>query len=195
MTLEATLRTLHVKPGQLPFAHWVGVVVLPLATLVSCNVRETAPIMQQTPADASARDSSEPVSGTAQAPAPLPEGPTKVVVYYFHGTVRCQTCLDIEQYTRETVFESYFADLMEGTMEWRAVNYEVPENRRYSSDYKLSMPSLVLVREMGGFPADHKVLHETWNLVGDYSGFAEYVRIQLQTFMREEQSWNSRKPL
>ncbi len=185
MMLRATLRAIYVKPRWSPFAYLVGVVVLSLTTLASCNVRETVLAVQPAPVEAGARDGPASVSETAQAPASLPDGPAKVIVYYFHGTVRCQTCLDIEQHARETVFETYFVDLMEGSMEWRSVNYEVPENRHYSNNFTLPYPSLVVVREQAGYAADWKLLGKTWELVSDSAALRDYVRAELGAILAD----------
>ena len=184
MMLRATLRAIYVKPPWSPFAHLVGVVVLSLATLASCNVRETAPEVQPAPAKASTQNSSEQMP-EARVPASLPDGPTKVIVYYFHGTARCQTCLDIERHARETVFESHFADLMEGTIEWRSVNYEVPENRHFSNDFDLPYPSLVIVREQAGYTAEWKLLGKTWELVSDPAALRDYVQAELGALLAD----------
>lgn len=189
MMLRTTLRAIYVKPRRPPFTHWVGVVVLSLAALVSCNVCETAPAVQPAPAKAGTQNSSEQAPG-AQAPASLPDGPTKVIVYYFHGTLTCQTCLDIERHARETVFESYSADLMEGTIEWRPVNYEVPENRHYSNDFDLPYPSLAVVREQAGYTVEWKLLGKTWKLVSDPAALRDYIRAEVGALLADWQDSN-----
>lgn len=189
MMQRATLGAIYNKPRRSLFAHLVGVVVLSLATLASCNVRETVPAVQPVPAGANTQNSSAQTPG-AQVPASLPDGPTKIIVYYFHGTLRCQTCLDIEQHARETVFESYFADLMEGTIEWRSVNYEVPENRHYSNDFDLPYPSLVVVREQAGYAAEWKLLGKTWELVSEPAALRDYVRAELGALLVDWQDSN-----
>lgn len=120
-----------------------------------------------------------------QVPEPVPAGPVVTVVYYFHGTMRCRTCLDIEEYARKTVLNSFYSDLADGKMEWRSINYEVPENRHYSTDFDLQYPSLALAREQGGYRVAHKLLPNTWDLVNDPDDLREYVKREVAEFVEE----------
>ena len=68
-----------------------------------------------------------------------------VIAYYFHGTVRCETCLTIERQARELITRRFLA-----AVEFKSVDYDPPENAHYRKDYQLPCPSLVLVRQNGG---------------------------------------------
>lgn len=109
--------------------------------------------------------------------------PTRIVVYYFHGTTRCQACLDIERMARETVYESFFGDMMEGLLEWRAVNYDIPSNAALCADFNLPYPSLVLVSEASGSTTDWKLLERTWDLVSTPDEFRAYVKSEIESLL------------
>lgn len=109
----------------------------------------------------------------------------KVVAYYLHGTIRCVACLDIERNARETVFDMFLSEMRAGAVEWRAVNFDVPEYRHFEKDYALPHPSLVLVREQAGQRTDHKILGECWNLTEDPQALQQYVARELAQFMAE----------
>ena len=59
----------------------------------------------------------------------LPKGTVSHVdVVYFHRTERCESCLNAENYTRETL-DKYFADqLKSGRISLRVLDMEKPEN-------------------------------------------------------------------
>lgn len=111
---------------------------------------------------------------------------SKVVAYYFHGTRRCATCLTIERYSREAV-EQYFAkDIQEGRLEFRSLNTDEPENRHYIEDYQIAFQSLILTLLKDDIQTKWKNLPEVWLRVRDKEKFFEYVKDEVEKFLREE---------
>lgn len=97
--------------------------------------------------------------------------PEVVTVYYFHGELRCETCVAIESLT-ERVVRARFADqLAAGTLRYEAVNYDDPADRHYWDDYDLSFGS-VIVQGVGDAGAWEN-LAEVWTLVHDDSAAFE----------------------
>lgn len=91
----------------------------------------------------------------------------QVLVYYFHGDVRCPTCYKLESYAKEAV-ETYFGDgVASGDLEWWPVNVDKPENAHYVKDYQLVTKAVVLSEVVGGVESNWKNLDQIWNLVGD----------------------------
>ena len=108
----------------------------------------------------------------------------KVVAYYFHGTYRCITCRTIERYSKETI-ERYFAqELKNGTLEFKPINVEEPENRHYIQDYQLFTRSLVLVRYKDDEQQEWKNLSEVWSYVRDKDKFYQYVKEETKKFLQ-----------
>jgi len=99
-----------------------------------------------------------------------------VVVYYFHGKVRCPTCNSIESYAQEAVQSGFSAQLDDGRLQWRVVNYEESGNEHFATDYKLFAPCVVLVTMHGGKQAQWRSLPEVWEHVGDKPKFIEFVK-------------------
>ena len=127
-------------------------------------------------------------SENARADSPAASQPqsteTKVIAYYFHVTVRCVTCRTIESYSREVVEQKFGADIAKGRLEYRLVNVQLPENRHFIKDYQLFTKSIVLVRFDKGRQAEHKVLNETWELVGDKSAMQGYVERHVRDYLK-----------
>jgi hypothetical protein len=111
----------------------------------------------------------------AAEPAPTPSAGRSIVAYYFHATQRCATCRVIEAHSDEAIHSNFASELKRGTLEWRTVNVQLPENRHYIQDYQLFTRSLVLVEFKDGRETGHKVLEKTWELVGDKAAFTDYV--------------------
>ena len=107
----------------------------------------------------------------------------KVVLYYFHGTRRCNTCRTIESYAQEAV-EGKFKDALEaGTLNWTVLNTDESENAHFVKDFGLVSSSLVVVEIDGGEVVRHQVLQEAWTLVRDKPGFIEYVQGSVGEFL------------
>jgi len=107
----------------------------------------------------------------------------KYVVYYFHVTLRCITCKKIEEYSREAVEQGFSRELREGTLTWRPVNVQLPENRHFIQDYQLFTKSVVVARFVNGERRQHKNLQRIWELVGDKSAFQKYVHDEVRALL------------
>jgi hypothetical protein len=115
--------------------------------------------------------------------APDAKGEDKVIAYYFHWTSRCQTCLEIEEYSSNVIHESFAHDIAEGRLEWHALNMELPEYEHFQQDFELSTPSLVLVHIDDGRIADWKVLSYVWDLVDTPWDLEEFVKDQTREYL------------
>jgi hypothetical protein len=125
-----------------------------------------------------------------KAPSPLIEvkaQDSKLIAYYFHGTFRCTTCRTIEQYSHDAI-QTYFAkELGNGRLEFRPVNVEEPENKHFIQDYQLVTRSLVLSLMSDGKETKWKNLPDVWKLVRDKDKFFQYVKDEIEVFLKEAQ--------
>jgi len=133
--------------------------------------------------------STTPVSPTALQGLPGPEGPktdstvpdpagakrAETIVYYFHGTMRCPTCLRMERYAHEAVEEALGAEIDAGLVEWQSVNYDEPVNEHFVQEYGLSASALVVVSTGERSTSDWRSLERIWDLSGDELAFKTYV--------------------
>ena len=107
----------------------------------------------------------------------------EVVLYYFHGTRRCNTCRTIEAYTQQALEQNFDDQLQAGTLEWKVINTEEPDNEHFVTDFDLVSSSLVLVERKGEDVLRHEILQEVWTLVRDEPRFIEYVQKSVQGFL------------
>jgi hypothetical protein len=142
-------------------------------TATSCLVLGLAAI---TPApsssDSGTADSLHAVAATADTASTEPEA----VVYYFHRTFRCQTCLTIEAYIDEAL-KTHFADALDGgRLLWRPTNVEEPENEHFSEDFALEFNSAILVRLADGKTSHWTNLEKVWDLLENKEEFLGYIQ-------------------
>ena len=126
--------------------------------------RDKSSVPVETQSDKGTLPSTEVIEKQDEVPSSVADkaSTSKVIAYYFHGTFRCTTCRTIEKYSKEAI-ELYFAkEMKNGTLEFRPVNVEEPENRHYSQDYQLFSRALVLSLNKDGKEVKWKNLTEVW---------------------------------
>jgi hypothetical protein len=114
----------------------------------------------------------------------IAQGPAnKIVVYYFYGTARCESCMKIEAYTKEALNAGFPDALSDGRMEWRPVNVDEPGNVHFIRDYNLSFRSVVISDVKDGKQAGWKNLDRVWDLLGDKQEFIEYIQGNVKPYL------------
>jgi hypothetical protein len=114
-----------------------------------------------------------------------PQNPN-VIAYYFHGKFRCTTCRTIEQYSHDAIHTYFTKELENGTLEFRPVNIEEPENRHFVQEYQLFSKALVLSLITDGEEIKWKNLTDVWKLVRDKERFFQYVKGEVEHFLNEK---------
>ncbi len=141
------------------------------------------------------RDTTDTAQSGAAAASPTARGDTtthaekgwKLVAYYFHGTIRCPTCLAIEKQSKEIVETEFASEVQRGTLVFLSLDYDEPANAHFADDYDLPSPSLVLSLRHDGTEVKWKNLREVWDLIHDPPAFHEYVTKELNEFLQEMQ--------
>ena len=112
---------------------------------------------------------------TVKPTAPVAPNADIDIVYYFMTTQRCPSCMKIETYAKEAVEKTFASDLKKGSMVWKMVNVDKPENYHFIKDYQIFTKSVVLVRIRGGKQVGWKNLDKVWPLLNNKSAFKAYV--------------------
>lgn len=137
-------------------------------------------------ADASSPQTSEPQASPTTEPQK--QDAVKVIVYYFHGTSRCPSCLTIEELTREAVIEAFDKDLKNGLVEWKPINVEEPEHRHFIKDYQLYTKSVIVSKIIEGKEQRWKNLPKVWELLHQEKAFKDYVKKEIADYLKDKQS-------
>lgn len=124
-------------------------------------------------------------AGSSQTSADSSTSTTQpeVVAFYFHRTLRCHSCLEIEEWAKQAIESHFSGELAGGLIEWRPINIEEAGNEHFEKDYELTTQSLVLVRMKNGQPAEWKILQEVWELLGDHARFTQYVQTEMSAYL------------
>jgi len=108
------------------------------------------------------------------------------IVYYFHTTARCPSCLKIEAYTKEAVEENFQKKIDDKSLLWKMVKVDEQSNRHFIQDFQLITKSVVLVKYRDGKKMEWKNLDQVWHLLGDKTAFQNYITNEVKAFIREQ---------
>lgn len=75
---------------------------------------------------------------------------TTVDVYYFHRAQRCQTCLSIEENTKNTLEQNFADELKDGTITLYIIDYEGEADKELIEKYNADAPALYLTKVKKG---------------------------------------------
>ncbi|HOJ60649.1 MAG TPA: nitrophenyl compound nitroreductase subunit ArsF family protein [bacterium] len=113
---------------------------------------------------------------------PGKESSCQWVVYYFHRTVRCPTCLKIEMLTSQTVQEHFSDFLQEGILEWHVINMEEPRYQHFVNDFQLTAPSVILAKIQNGQTIQWETVEEVWNYAETPDSFSDFLKEKIEKY-------------
>jgi hypothetical protein len=106
-----------------------------------------------------------------------------VVVHYFHRTLRCTTCMTIEELTRASVQENFAREISSGEVKLEILNMEEERNRHFETDYQLSAQSVIVSKVLDGVEVKWKNLDKIWDYVEDGEFFMEYIKGEIESYL------------
>ena len=109
----------------------------------------------------------------------------KVVVYYFHGNMRCMTCRSIEAYTKEAIDTGFSEVLKDDRLEWQVINVEESGNEHFTQDFQLVTRSVVIAEFVDGKRTRWKNLQRVWELVRNKGAFLKYVQDETRAYLED----------
>lgn len=111
-----------------------------------------------------------------------------VAAYSFHGTLRCMTCLLVEQGAEKAIRDNFPGELLDGSLAWRSVNIRLPGNRHFATEYDVLSWALVLVEYRDGNPGKWRNLPLAGELVqADPDAFRRYVTSEVRSLLKNTQ--------
>ena len=112
---------------------------------------------------------------------------SKVIAYYFHGTMRCPTCHKLEQYSKEAIETNFRDALATGKLEFKVINVEDKGNEHFVEEYQLYTKAFVLSLQKDGKEIRSTNLDKIWEYIGNKQKFIDYVKAEVNGFLKEAQ--------
>ncbi len=116
-------------------------------------------------------------AAAGQAPAP------DVVVYYFHGDIRCSTCLMLEDLTVRAVRDSFPAQLVNKSLDLQVVNFMSEGDEHFADDFVLEFQSVIVAEFDAGKIVRWKNLERIWDLHDQPARFAAYIAGETRLYL------------
>jgi hypothetical protein len=102
-------------------------------------------------------------------------------MYYFHPTVRCESCINIENFTKELIESKYNKN---PEIKFIALNIEDTQNEHFRKDYDLKFSSVVLSEQKDYKEEKYKNLDSIWTYSSDKDGFFKYMDSEIKEFTK-----------
>ena len=125
-------------------------------------------------------------SSAARSDANAAEPGRFVLVTYFTSNQRCPTCLKIEKLTREAVESRFAKELADGVVRFQTVNFDLPENTHFMTDYNLSFKTVVVADRRDGRERRWAKFDKVWDLVNDPEAFALYLDAGIRSYLTSD---------
>ena len=107
--------------------------------------------------------------------------PPEKVVYYFHRTARCPTCLAMEAWSGQVV-KALATGKIPQKIVLNAVNLDLPENKHYVQDFQITFSTVVIAEIQGGNALRWKSLDDIWSFSHDEASFKQFLESEIGPF-------------
>ena len=104
----------------------------------------------------------------------------KVEVYYFHATMRCPTCLAVEEQTRKALDENFTEEMKAGSVKLIVLNLEEKENKDLTEKFEIGWSSLILY-----VPENGKSVNLTEDAFANARSHPDEFRAELEKKIKE----------
>ncbi|MFA6572404.1 MAG: nitrophenyl compound nitroreductase subunit ArsF family protein, partial [Bacteroidota bacterium] len=113
------------------------------------------------------------------------EKKTQIDVMYFHATSRCQGCLTIEEFTKNSLNASFGKELEDSLLVLSSIDFLQAENEHFQDDYKFETQTLILSKKVNGKEVKWKNLDKIWDYSNDYQKFQKYIEKEVKKFIKK----------
>ena len=113
------------------------------------------------------------------------EGYSTVIAYYFHRTIRCPGCLEIEAAAQRAIETGFETQIANEKLMWVPLNLDEPGSEEFEKEFDVSVSTLIIAKVQDGNHTKYKKLEKVWDYIGDPTKFDEYVRTEVKEFLNE----------
>lgn len=103
------------------------------------------------------------------------------MMYYFHPTARCESCINIENFTKELIEAKYKSN---PEIKFAALNIEDTQNEHFRKDYDLKFSSVVISKSRNRKEEKFKNLDSIWSYSDNKDGFIKYMDSEIKEFIK-----------
>ncbi len=109
---------------------------------------------------------------------------SKTIIYYFHSSIRCETCNKLEDFTKNAVMKYFSKEIDGAIIELKIINIDDKENEHFIKDYDLYMQAVILSKIVDDKEIMNKNLDKIWDLVENKEKYYLYIEQEIKEFMK-----------
>jgi rhodanese-related sulfurtransferase len=122
------------------------------------------------------------VDGTT-APAPKEEN-NEIIVYYFHRTIRCPSCILLEEIARDAVTFGFEKEIKAGSLRMTVINVDEIVNEHFVDNYRLNTQAVVVSQLSDGKEQRWKNLDQVWALIENEERLWIYIQKEIAAYLK-----------
>jgi hypothetical protein len=103
------------------------------------------------------------------------------LVYYFHPTARCESCINIENFTKELLENKYSKD---PEITFKPLNIEDKENEHFKKEFNLKFSSVIIVDVKDKSVNRFKLLDSVWSYSDNKERMFKYAEREIEEFIK-----------
>ena len=107
----------------------------------------------------------------------------RLIVYYFHRTVRCPSCILLEELTRDAVKSGFEPEMKNGRVELKIINVDDSTNAHFEAHYNLSVQSVILSMVVNGDEKKWKNLDHVWEYLHEEDKLIHYIQNEIHLYL------------
>lgn len=115
-----------------------------------------------------------------------PSSKLRVVIYYFHPTFRCTSCLLAESLAHQVVQEQWKDAVDQGVLQWRLANIDLAENQLLTRLLAVDSSAVVVASVRDGKPVRWDKISQVWEQVQEPDTFRGRIHGQIMKFLSDE---------
>ncbi len=116
---------------------------------------------------------------------PMPDKYIRVV--YFHAAKRCESCVNMQNYTEQTIKANFAQLIADRKLFYEALCVDEPQNAHYKEDFELPFNMVVAIEYEKGAIKRWQKFEQVWDHIKDEGKFKQYVLDEMKWFLTEEQ--------
>jgi len=128
-----------------------------------------------------------PMISTLPSKTQIKENVDKVIIVLLHGNHRCTSCINMENWTEETIEKYFSKEKEEGKIEFLVLNYDDPQNEevvdRYSEHPFVSIYSETIVNEVSNI----EEIENAWFYQTNKEKFIDFMKNYIERLVENDQ--------
>lgn len=99
----------------------------------------------------------------------------KIKIMYFHGTMRCEGCITLENNIIRSVESLFGKEIKSGSFEYQSIDFLEEGNEHFGESYKVDSQTLIISKVKDGKELEWVNLEKVWDFAGDYKKMKKYI--------------------